>query len=203
MKYANRLISFTQNDIPSEVITLLIKVLEDHLKSKYDNWEDRIEDLEQLAIYAQNYPSIQKLLETLSLNYSNLESKTVLVGDQTEVEKPLILSTIHRAKGLEWRVVFIPMLCEDAFPSGRVIGDPDGFEEERRVFYVAITRTKDQLYLISPVIRQTYRGPQTVRVSQFVAELDSKVYKHSTVNFKPSKSGNKNNFPLFRSAADL
>ena len=203
MKYANRLVSFTQNDIPSEVITLLIKVLEDHLKSKYDNWEDRIEDLEQLAIYAQNYPSIQKLLETLSLNYSNLESKTVLAGDQTEEEKPLILSTIHRAKGLEWRVVFIPMLCEDAFPSGRVIGDPDGFEEERRVFYVAITRTKDQLYLISPAIRQTYRGPQTVRVSQFVAELDSKVYKHSTVNFKPSKSRNKNKLPLFRSAADL
>ena len=203
MKYANRLVSFTQNDIPSEVITLLIKVLEDHLKSKYDNWEDRIEDLEQLAIYAQNYPSIQKLLETLSLNYSNLESKTVLAGDQTEEEKPLILSTIHRAKGLEWRVVFIPMLCEDAFPSGRVIGDPDGFEEERRVFYVAITRSKDQLYLISPAIRQTYRGPQTVRVSQFVAELDSKVYKHSTVNFKPSKSRNKNKLPLFRSAADL
>jgi DNA helicase-2/ATP-dependent DNA helicase PcrA len=203
MKYANKLVSFTQNDIPSEVITLLIKVLEDHLKSKYDNWEDRIEDLEQLAIYAQNYPSIQKLLETLSLNYSNLESKTVLSGDRTEEEKPLILSTIHRAKGLEWRVVFIPMLCEDAFPSGRVIGDPDAFEEERRVFYVAITRTKDQLYLISPAIRQTYRGPQTVRISQFVAELDSKVYKHATVNFKSSKTRKDNNFPLFRSAADL
>jgi len=119
-------------------------------------------------------------------------------GDHTEEEKPLILSTVHRAKGLEWRVVFIPMLCEDAFPSSRVVGDPDAYEEERRVFYVAITRTKDQLYLISPAIRHTYKGHQTVRVSQFVAELDSNVYKRSTVHFKQLKKREEE-----KSAADL
>lgn len=65
------------------------------------------------------------------------------MGDQKAEEKPLILLTTHRAKGLEWRVIFIPMLCEDYFPSSRVVDDTDAYEEERRVFYVAITRAKN------------------------------------------------------------
>ncbi|MFX1419924.1 MAG: ATP-dependent helicase, partial [Promethearchaeota archaeon] len=140
ISYVKNLIGFSPNDNPSEVIRDLIKVIEDHLKSKHDNWQERIEDLNQLSVYAQNFPTIQNFLENLSLNLSNLESKTVHAGDQTEEEQPLILSTIHRAKGLEWRVVFIPMLCEDSFPSSRTIGEQDAIEEERRVFYVAITR---------------------------------------------------------------
>ncbi len=189
--HVKNLKDFTVGDIPSEVIKNLIGALEDHTKTKYENWQDRLADLDQLSVYAQNYPTTQKFLENLSLNLSALESKTVLAGDQTDEEKPLVLSTIHRAKGLEWRVVFIPMLCEDSFPSSRVVGDPDAYEEERRVFYVATTRTKDQLYLISPAIRNTYKGPQTVRISQFVDELNPKVYKRSTVRYKTTLSKNK------------
>ncbi|MHA2391999.1 MAG: 3'-5' exonuclease, partial [Promethearchaeota archaeon] len=169
----------------------LTGVLEDYIKAKYDNWQDRLDDLNQLSIYANNFPTIRKLLENLSLNLSNLESKTVLAGDQKEEEKPLILSTIHRAKGLEWRVVFIPMLCEDHFPSSRVKGDPEGLEEERRVFYVAVTRTKDQLYLISPSMIQGSRGYQTLRASPFISELNPKVYKRSTVRFRSKIRENK------------
>ena len=83
------------------------------------------------------------------------------------------------------------MLCEDMFPSSRAVGDSEAYEEERRVFYVAITRTKDQLYLISPAIRNAYGSAQTARISQFVTELNSKVYKKSTVLYKPSPSKNK------------
>ena len=83
------------------------------------------------------------------------------------------------------------MLCEDFFPSSRVIGDAESYEEERRVFYVAITRAKDLLYLISPAIVQSYRGYQTVRLSQFISELDPKVYKKSSVRFKPKKKEKK------------
>ncbi|MFX0137163.1 MAG: 3'-5' exonuclease, partial [Candidatus Hodarchaeota archaeon] len=174
------------------------------LKSKYDNWQERVEDLNQLSVYAQNFLSIRKFLENLSLNLSNLESKAVKSGDQTEEENPLILSTVHRAKGLEWRVVFIPMLCEDSFPSSRSVGDSDAFEEERRIFYVAITRAKDQLFLVSPSIKQTYRGPQVVRQSQFVSELNPKVYRKSSVQFKPQKKKGKiDKRDLFKSAIDL
>ena len=204
ISYAKKLIDFTPEDNPSEVIKNLVLILEDHLKSKFDNWQERIDDLNQLSVYAQNFPTIRKFLENLSLNLSNLESRTVHLGDQTEEENPLILSTVHRAKGLEWRVVFIPMLCEDSFPSSRSIGDPDSFEEERRVFYVALTRAKDQLYLISPSIRQTYRGPQMVRPSQFVSELNPKVYRKSSVQFKPQKKKGKiDKNDLFKSAIDL
>lgn len=121
ISHVKKLKDFTSEDIPGEVIKNLIGSLEDHIKTKYDNWQDRLDDLDQLSVYAQNYPTTQKFLENLSLNLSQLESKTVLAGDQTEEEKPVILSTIHRAKGLEWRIVFIPMLCEDLFPSSRVL----------------------------------------------------------------------------------
>jgi len=204
ISYIKNLIDFTPEDNPSEVIKNLVKVLEEHLKSKYDNWQERIEDLNQLSLYAQNFPTIRKFLENLSLNLSNLESKTVQSGEQTEEEKPLVLSTVHRAKGLEWRVIFIPMLCEDSFPSSRSIGDPEAFEEERRVFYVAITRAKDQLYLISPSIKPAYRGPQIVRASQFVSELNTKVYKKSSVQFKSQNKKEKiDKKDLFKSAIDL
>ncbi len=200
ISYIKKLIDFSPDDNPSEVILNLVKILEDHLKAKFDNWQERVDDLKQLSVYAQNFSTIRKFLENLSLNLSNLESKTVHSGESTEEENPLILSTVHRAKGLEWRVVFIPMLCEDSFPSSRTIGDRDNFEEERRVFYVAITRAKDQLYLISPSIKYTYRGPQMVKVSQFVSELNPKVFMKSSVKFKSEKIDKKD---LFKSAIDL
>jgi DNA helicase-2/ATP-dependent DNA helicase PcrA len=184
ISHAKKLVGFNPDDSPSDAIKELTSLLEDHTKSKYDNWQDRVDDLNQFSIYASNFPTIQKLLENLSLNLSNLESKTVLAGNQQEEEKPLVLSTIHRAKGLEWGIVFIPMLCEDFFPSSRVKGDPEGIEEERRVFYVAVTRTKDQLYLISPSMVQGSRGYQTMRISPFISELNSKVYKKSSVDFR-------------------
>ena len=196
---------FTSKDNPVEVIQEIVAILTEYLKSKYDDWEDRIADLNQLGVYAQKYNTIRQFLETLSLNLSSIESKTVRAGNQQIEENPMVLSTIHRAKGLEWRVVFVPMLCEDSFPSSRVIGDDEAFEEERRVFYVAITRAKDQLYLLSPTIVQRFGGHQTARLSQFVEELNSKVYKKASVYFKSKKSSFKkmNNSDLFAPAVDL
>ena len=208
ISHVKKLVGFSPDDTPSDTIKELLSVLEDYIKSKYDNWQDRIDDLNQFSIYAINFPTIRKLLENLSLNLSNLESKTVLAGNQQEEEKPLIISTIHRAKGLEWRVVFIPMLCEDFFPSSRVKGDSEGTEEERRVFYVAITRTKDQLYLISPSLVQGSRGYQTMRISPFISELNPKVYKKSSVQIRSTmkekrKGPNKPYKSLFHTADEL
>ncbi|KKK40276.1 MAG: hypothetical protein Lokiarch_52760, partial [Candidatus Lokiarchaeum sp. GC14_75] len=192
ISHAKKLVEFTPNTPPSETIKKIEVILRDHFKSNYDNWEDRLDDIKQLSIYANNYPTIMKFLENLSLNSSNIQSKTVLVGNQKEEEKPLVLSTIHRAKGLEWRVVFIPMLCEDSFPSSRVKGDPEGFEEERRVFYVAVTRTKDLLYLISPALIQGFGREQIVRISPFISELNPKVYQKSSVQFRYQIKKDKN-----------
>ena len=170
-------------DSPAEVISDIVSLIKNHVKSNYKDWENRIEDLNQLSIYAQNYPTIRKFLENLSLNLSSVESRVVRAGDNNLEERPLVLSTIHRAKGLEWRVVFMPMLCDDYFPSSKVLGDDEAFEEERRVFYVALTRAKDQLYLISPSVVQSFKGIQAATVSTFLSELDSSTYKKATVNF--------------------
>ncbi len=203
--HAKNLRDFTSQDVPEEIIKSLVKILEDYIRSKYENWQERIDDLTQLGVYAQKYPTIRKLLETLSLNVSSLESKSIRMGIQSEDEKPLVLSTIHRAKGLEWRVVFIPMLCEDFFPSSRVVGDADAYEEERRVFYVAATRAKDQLYMVSPSMVRTYRGYQTSRLSQFITELNPNVYQKSSVQFKSTNEKNKrkNAKSNFTSAFDI
>lgn len=182
------LVPYSSEEAPSEVLSVVIKLLTEHLQTSYENWKERLEDLKALAIYSQNYTTIRRFLETLSLNRSDLESKTVKKGNQHEEEKPLILSTIHRAKGLEWRVVFIPMLCESFFPSHQVLGDQDALEEERRVFYVAVTRAKDQLYLISPALVQSWKGYRTEYTSQFVQELNHTVYTTSSVDFKSKPS---------------
>ncbi|MFX1356527.1 MAG: ATP-dependent helicase [Promethearchaeota archaeon] len=187
ISHIKNLLGFSVEDNPGEIIQKLIPILEGHLQSEYENWKERIDDLEQLAVYAHNFSNLRRFLENLSLNSSNLESKIFLIGDKTEEEKPLIISTIHRAKGLEWRVIFIPMLCEDSFPSSRTLSNPDSYEEERRVFYVAVTRAKDQLYLISPAVIDSYRGAQISRLSQFVAELNPKVFTKSSVQFSTKK----------------
>jgi len=187
VSHVKGLVNFTPQDNPSEVIIKISQLIENYIKSKYSDWQDRIEDLKQLSVYGQNHATIQHFLEILSLNINNIESKSVKLGLKNDEEKPLILSTIHRAKGLEWRAVFIPMLCENTFPSSQTIGDVGAFEEERRVFYVAVTRAKDRLYIISPSVIQSYRGPQTVRLSQFIAELNPVVYQKSTVKFKPKE----------------
>lgn len=183
IKHLKSIVDIKANDDPAAIIRRISASLEDYITTKYNNPDQRLEDLEQLAIYTQKFDSIKRFLENLSLNRSTIEAKTVLMGIQQEDEPPLILSTIHRAKGLEWRAIFIPMLCENMFPTSRVIGDDDTFEEERRVFYVAVTRAKDQLYLISPSIVQKFGRFETSRKSQFLEELNERVYTTSSVDF--------------------
>ena len=83
------------------------------------------------------------------------------------------LSTIHQAKGLEFSVVFVIMLCDGMFPSGRSLERIDALEEERRLFYVAITRAKNELYLSYPLIRAAagYTGEVMQQPSRFLRQL--------------------------------
>jgi len=181
ISHIKKLQYITKNNKPSEVILSLMNFFEQSFKSKYTNWQERIEDINQLRIYSQNYSTIQLFLETLTLNSSNIDSKKVFNKYNQVNEDPLILTTIHRAKGLEWKIVFIPMLVETFFPSNKIKKDSSSFEEERRVFYVAITRAKDRLYLISPQKIYGFGFPQTLTISQFISELNPKVYQNYSV----------------------
>ena len=165
--YLKEFVISVKSDIPKEVIIKLINQLTKFLKLKYSNWQDRVDDLKQIGIYSQNYDTIQSFLDILTLNKSTIETKTVGLSNNG-TQSPVTLSTIHRAKGLEWKVVFIPMLSENLFPSNKVKINTEDFEEERRVFYVGITRTKEKLYLLSPKKIKSFKGQKDLNLSRFV-----------------------------------
>ena len=99
-----------------------------------------------------------------------------VVSGATEDER-VVLSTIHQAKGLEWKAVFVIWCAEGRFPNPKAV-EEGGTEEERRLFYVAVTRAMDELYLCYPLMvfdRQV--GSVILRPSRFVAELESAHYE--------------------------
>jgi DNA helicase-2/ATP-dependent DNA helicase PcrA len=98
-------------------------------------------------------------------------------ADEEKASQPdseqIRLSTVHQAKGLEFGIVFVIMLCDGLFPAGRSIDWAEDEEEERRLFYVAITRAKDELYLSYPLLRASasFDGVSMQHASRFVAGL--------------------------------
>jgi len=126
---------------------------DDYLKETYDNYERRLEELQSLAAFAFQFGSVEEFLTQLAL-LTNVEAE----DDNTAKsdEEKIRLSTIHQAKGLEFDVVFVIMLCDGLFPSSRSMESEEGEEEERRLFYVAITRAKNELYLSYPLVRTGY-----------------------------------------------
>ena len=87
---------------------------------------------------------------------------------------------MHQAKGLEWKVVFVIWLVDGKFPDSRAIKEYNSEEEERRLFYVAVTRAKDKLYLIYPILAQQSSILVNQRLSRFIRELDRDVYEDAT-----------------------
>ena len=156
---------------PGHLIRLIVAAgYEDYLQNKFPNYYSRLEDLEQVAGFADQYETTEEFLSELAL-LSNLdtESKKNTLSDPEQIR----LSTIHQAKGLEFEVVFVMMLCDGLFPSSRAIESPEGEEEERRLFYVAVTRAKTELYLSYPLMRfmhgsggETFQQP-----SRFLDEI--------------------------------
>jgi DNA helicase-2/ATP-dependent DNA helicase PcrA len=84
----------------------------------------------------------------------------------------MILSSVHQAKGLEWRTVFVVWLADGRFPSVQALKDREGEEEERRLFYVACTRAKDELYLTYPLVAAPGDRERVImKASRFLEEL--------------------------------
>jgi DNA helicase II / ATP-dependent DNA helicase PcrA len=155
---------------PGKMIrNVLDAVYEDYLEETFPNYAVRKEDIEQLANFAGQFNSMEDFLTQLAL-LSNVEAEDEQVA--TDDDEKLKLSTIHQAKGLEFNVVFVIMLCEGLFPSGRSMDHPDDMEEERRLFYVAVTRAKDELYLTYPIMRFTRgEGASMMQESRFIGEV--------------------------------
>jgi DNA helicase-2/ATP-dependent DNA helicase PcrA len=174
-------------DNASKMIGLVIEAgYEEYLEESYANYRSRLEDLQQLAVFARQFPTVGDFLTQLAL-LTNLEAEAEQpVGTDDE---RLRLSTIHQAKGLEFDVVFVIMLCDGLFPSERSLKTDNGEEEERRLMYVAITRARNELYLSYPLVRASYGGsgdmPQLR--SRFLAEIPGGLVEEW--NLKPGMGG--------------
>jgi len=143
---------------------------EDYLKEQYANYRARQEDLEQLSDFASQFSSNEEFLAQMAL-LSNLEAEAdrPASADSEQIR----LSTIHQAKGLEFDVVFVIMLCDGLFPSARSLERPETMAEERRLFYVAITRARNELYLSYPLSRmvRNYGSEASEQASRFLEDI--------------------------------
>jgi DNA helicase-2/ATP-dependent DNA helicase PcrA len=126
----------------------ILVILDPLIRARYPDAAVRLTDLQRLADTAAAQPSLHDALAELTLDPP--VSASDLAGPPRLDEDYLTISTIHAAKGLEWPIVHLPHLVDGALPSDMALGDPGGLAEEHRLFYVAITRARDQLYLYAP-----------------------------------------------------
>jgi DNA helicase-2/ATP-dependent DNA helicase PcrA len=153
----------------------------DYVKASYANYRSRLEDLEQLAVFAQQFPDLEEFLTQLAL-LGNVESETDRPTDRDDEQ--LRLSTVHQAKGLEFDVVFVIMLCDGLFPSARSLESVEDEEEERRLVYVAITRARNELYLSYPLLRSSPGAGDSMQMpSRFLREIPDTLL--DTWNLRP------------------
>ncbi|MDR2377578.1 MAG: ATP-dependent helicase [Puniceicoccales bacterium] len=175
---------------PQKILSLLWEgEYRDYLRRSFANASSRSEDVLALLNFAERFGTVDELLFQVALQQSE-EKETA------ERQDCLSLTSIHQAKGLEFPVVFILCLNEGLFPSKRALEEAS-IQEERRLFYVAVTRAKDELYLCCPQ-QSSPRGPggfsPPLQPSRFLEELSEKSYEvlHDSAfppfpprNFKP------------------
>ncbi len=168
---------------PSDAIRAIIKsAYGDYLDNEFPNADERREDLEQLAVFAEKYASVGAFLSDSALT----EGFNIDASASTNEDR-LVLSTIHQAKGLEWDAVFVMHLYNGAFPHARAYEEDDGLEEERRLFYVAATRARKNLFLSYPLTGG--RGEDYLHeMSPFLRELPATVYEEIVLR-RASASG--------------
>jgi DNA helicase-2/ATP-dependent DNA helicase PcrA len=163
-----------QPNMASEMITSVVEAIyDDYAKANFTNYELRREDLNQLAIFARQFKDVHEFLSQLAL-ISNVDAEAAPA--QISDKEAVNLSSVHQAKGLEFHTVFVIWLTDGMFPSNRSLDKCDALEEERRLFYVAITRARDELYLAYPQMRLSGGyGDVFQRPSRFLQEIPNEL----------------------------
>ena len=154
-----------------EVIYRFLKSFyEQYAIDTYEDFDRRIDDIRELVLYMVKFESVGGFLSDVAL-LTNLDSE--IESFKSTGQNTLRLSTIHQAKGLEWSVVILLWVTEGMFPSPRTINESlSGESEERRLFYVAVTRAKDELLICVPEVRRSRdRGVIYCKPSRFIEEI--------------------------------
>jgi len=167
---------------PGAVIEEFVKVFYDEYAVKaFENYDRRMDDVRELVTFSTKFASIHDFLSEMAL-LSNIDAEM----DRTEVtfDEAIRLSTIHQAKGLEWKVVILLWMVEGMFPSSRALESSAGDSEERRLFYVALTRAKDELILCVPRGRRSRDGSMNYCVpSRFIEEIPSDLLESKDIGY--------------------
>lgn len=145
LEEAARSTSLTPAEQVNEVYRYYLPILKEH----YDDYPKRMRDLEHLYTIAERYAGLSDFLADLALEPPDASVADVEAGDRDD--ERLVLSTIHSAKGLEWQCVFVIWAVDGRFPSAYSFASDEELEEERRLFYVAVTRAKKHLHLTYPI----------------------------------------------------
>ncbi len=161
------------NERPSETAKYLVNAIgyEEYLESKYKDWEDRVANIHELFNALKEVEKSGKtFLEFLE------ESSLSQAQDSLENSNSVKIMTVHASKGLEFPVVFIGGMEDGIFPSGRAFEDIEQMEEERRLFYVAITRAKEKVFITYARKRATFSGHlNETKPSRFLKDIKDKV----------------------------
>lgn len=168
-EYINIILSLRTEASALSIAELIEKTLErtrylDHLKDDPESFEDRKENLDQLIAKAKEFEghTLEEFLEEISLKST---------ADQTINEPCVNLMTLHHGKGLEFPLVFITGLEEDLFPHVRSKYDREALEEERRLFYVGMTRAKSHLFISCAQSRYLFGAYKWMTPSRFLKEI--------------------------------
>ena len=151
----------------------------DYIRNVYPDWDNREEDLQSIINFASRFDTMAELLAQLVLMNSEASDKQIEPSDDA-----VRMSTIHQAKGLEYPVVFLISCADEWLPIRRAIEEGD-IEEERRLFYVAVTRARDELYIAFPMMHAVRGGGvQRLMASRFLADIPRETYEK--LSFRPA-----------------
>lgn len=179
-----KLDSPSMRNSPADSIRQIVEdVYRDFARAKFPNADARLDDLEQFAQFSGGYDSLTRFLDEVSL-FNELSGEDTVAG--LPDDEKVVLSSVHQAKGLEWSRVALIGLSEGRFPNYRASATDAGLEEERRLFYVACTRAKNELILSYPMLaRDRYSTDVILESSRFVTELPPDCYEKWVVELEP------------------
>jgi len=155
----------------SIIMNFLNNFYREYISKKYDDPGDREKECEELALLSGKYQSLNEFL-----NEAVLDEEIRSSDNNDEKKERVTLSTIHQAKGLEWDCVFIIGVNHEIFPDSRHL-EKNALEEERRLFYVAVTRAKRHLFISYPELIEKYNSLTLGDPSCFITEIPKNLYE--------------------------
>jgi DNA helicase-2/ATP-dependent DNA helicase PcrA len=157
----------------SDIIEKIVEYYKIFCEKRYDDYPKRLKDLEIFIGISDRFSNLSDMLRELALD--PISASAIDTEQQQHDEPPLILSTIHSSKGLEWEHVFIIQCLDGILPSAYSVEDEEQLDEELRLLYVASTRAKEMLYYSYPALAQSHYGDYFTKPSRFIDSLDSTV----------------------------